>query len=317
MKKFLRNGLMLAAAGTLFFTACDPEEEVGNENPSMTITTDPADGVIGINQTVSFTVDVNAPAGFNTVRLTSASSATIDLNFPDNYKTEYTRNDLGLTAEDTEATAEFSGLILPVGGEFTFTFLAVDENGSSTEEEVIVTVNEPSLNEFTAQLLGGIQNDDAGSFFDAVEGQVYTVSQAFQTENTVKNDLVFWYGGTSGYAIGSVDDPMAQTAFDDQTNGEVNLENLNPKSLSRFKYILADVDFDNIESYTDILSAFNDDGEDDQTRIPNLAIGDVFGITLDDNRGGRIGLIEIENISGDTPATRSITINVKIQSEDN
>lgn len=315
MKQFLKNGLMLAAAGALFFTACDPAEDVTPQNPTMTITSNPADGVVEINQAISFTVNVNAPAGFNTVRLTGVSSEAANITIPSGYQSEYTRNDLGLTAEDTEATAEFEGLSLPIGGEFTFTFLAVDEAGASVEEDVLVTVNEPSLNEFTAKLLGGPQNTTTGSFFNAVDGEVYSASQAFEAANTAKNDLVFWYGSTSGYAIGAVDDVRAIEAFN--TQATVNLENLNPRSLSRFKLLFGDVDFGAIQSYTDLLGAFSGDGTADQTRAANLAVGDVFGITLDDSRGGRIGLIEIASISGDGPTTRAITINVKIQSTDN
>ncbi|MGJ3236545.1 hypothetical protein [Marivirga sp.] len=322
MMKFLKNGLLFALAGAFVFTACDPAEDetpVGSA-PNVTVSVEneqdayvPGDV---INLVVDFTADapvvgatINTETEEFTITLTAngISDNVIDLNAFN-------------VASETEGSFTIPGFEIPEeAANLTLTFTVEMEDGEGRLGEgsldVEVGENAVAINEFTAQLLGGPQNPDYGSFFDAVEGEVYTVSEAFQAENTDKNDLVFWYGSTSGYAIGAIDDENAIIAFDSQAG--VNLENLNPSSESRFKLLVGDIDFASIENEEQLLNAFNGDGNSDETRVSDLNIGDVFGITLDAERGSRIGLIEVEDISGDSPSTRSITINVKIQAEDN
>jgi len=329
MMKFLRNGLLFAVTGLFVFTACDPAEDetpVGSApNVSLSVETEQEAYVPGdvINLAVDFTAD--APVVGATINVeTSGSLFNLEeINGISNVDDEniLDLNAFGVASE-TEGNFTIEGLIIPeqaAGLTLSFLLMIEDEEGRVGEGTLNIEVGEASvaINEFTAQLLGGPLNNDFGSFFNAVDGEVYTASEAFQESNTDKNDLVFWYGETSGYAIGAVDDSKAQEAFRKQTNEEILLENLNPKSLSRFKILIDDIDFAGIENESQLLNAFNGDGNSDETRVDNLAIGDVFGITLDEGRGSRIGLIEVEDIQGTTGAERAITINVKIQAEDN
>lgn len=326
MMKFLKSGLVFALAGAFVFTACDPAEDetpVGSA-PNVTVSVEneqdaylPGDV---INLVVDFTADapvvgatINAETDVNKFSLSAISGISgDDINIID-------LNAFG-AANETEGNFTINDLILPEqAANLTLSFVVEMEDGEGRFGEGTLNVevgdNSVAINEFTAKLLGGQLNAEYGSFFNAIEGEVYKISKAFDPDNTDKNDLVFWYGTTSGYAIGAVDDDRAITAFNEQ---DVNLENLNPSSISRFKILLDDdIDFASIEDEADLLNAFDGDGNANQTRVDDLAIGDVFGITLDEGRGARIGLIEVEDIQGTSGADRSITINVKIQAEDN
>jgi hypothetical protein len=180
---------------------------------------------------------------------------------------------------------------------------------SSVEFEVV-----KSINVFTAQLLGGQSNPNSGSFFNAVDGVIYSVSEAFSSGNNEKNDLVFHYGNNIQYSIGSVDDSYVIAAFN-AINVDLNL--LNPKSTTRFKEFSTDIDFDAIQNESELLAAYQVGGASNLTNMQNLVPGKVFGIQLDVGRGARIGLVKVVATDGTSGADRSITIDVKIQSSDN
>ncbi|WKK85969.2 hypothetical protein QYS48_02690 [Marivirga arenosa] len=321
MMKLLKNGLLLAITGLFIFTACDQtgDELPTGTAPNVTVSVaDPQDEYFPgdvIDIVVDFTADAAAVGSVINVE-TEEFTITLSANgISDNV---IDLNAFGV-ANATEGSFTIPGFEIPEEAEnltLSFTVQMEDEEARTGEGslDILVSENSVPVNEFSAILLGGQLNTAYGSFFNAVDGEVYNVSRAFDPENTDKNDLVFWYGTTSGYAIGAVDDERAITAFNAE---DVNLQNLNPSSLSRFKLLIGDIDFASIEDEADLLNAFNGDGNADLTRVDNLAIGDVFGITLDEGRGGRIGLIEVEDISGTSGSNRQITINVKIQSVDN
>lgn len=322
MKKLLRNALMLSAMGSvLFFTSCDDEGEETGSNPTVSV--DVVDEQESYAVGESFSLDVSFTASSDVVASTidmyteeaeftisinggGISADIIDLNFFD-------------VAGVTEGSFTINGLSVPEEAEnttLTIDIMVEDNQGRSAIGSVDLEI-ETAIAEFQQQLLGGPLNATTGSFFNAFDGEVYSASQAFEADNTSKNDFVFWYGSTSLYAIGAVDDERAQTAFDEQTNGAVQLENLNPRSISRFKTFVGDIDYENINSNSELVNAYNGDGTADLSRVTELTPGDVFGIVLDEGRGSRIGLIQVVSIDGTSGTTRSITIDVKIQTINN
>ena len=149
MKTLFKNALLLGVAiSALLFTACDSETEDPLGGPSISVTTTPSDATVEVNEAFSFTATVTAPGGFNTIRLasfTEAGGGTIDLT---GYKSEYTRNDLGLDAGATSATVEFTPLSLPIAGEFTIGLLAVDEAGETGSFDIALSVTSAPVNTY-------------------------------------------------------------------------------------------------------------------------------------------------------------------------
>jgi hypothetical protein len=315
MKKFLRNGLMLAAAGTLLFTACDPEETVP-ENPTISVTTDPADGIVEVNEAISFTANVTAPAGFNTVRLTGVTSEDANITIPSGYQTEYTRNDLGLTAEDTEATAEFGGLSLPVGGEFTFTFLAVDEEGGSVEEDVIITVNDKAATIYTAKLLyAPTVNQESKTFFSTNLGQTVSKNEVDASAAPNSSDIDF------GYAAGSSGTLWLASPSSYPSFTEYDLSIWNTLNTTTFVDVaLSDEEYMALSTNSDLENAFNN-GATPEDRKSGFASGDIFAFQLDEAKNGKYGVVKVTavvdgNEDGDfIDSTDYIEIEILVQAD--
>uniref|UniRef100_UPI004049E740 hypothetical protein n=1 Tax=Fulvivirga sp. TaxID=1931237 RepID=UPI004049E740 len=310
MKKLFSKLFIVGALGglTLLASCGGDDDEPTPAGPSVVVTTSPAavDGVVNltIGEELTITVNASTPGGFNVARLSGAVTTELD------------RNDLGLDADATSAEFSFDPIVFNSAGDATITVTVIDNiivDGASQQvsEDIEIVVTGTPLNESEVVLLGGPQNAATGSYYNAVDETVYNTSQAFTAGNTNKVDFVFWYGATSLYAIGAVDDANAVTAFDSQAG--INLANLNPKSISRFKTFTAVQDFEGTTTSEQLDALFPSDGEGDLTRVAELEVGDIFGITLDAGRGSKKGLIKVEEIIGDTPSTRAIRILVKIQ----
>jgi hypothetical protein len=200
MKRILRTALTMAAfAGLFTFTACDPEEELPTA-PSITITTTPAINEAGVveletGQVITISVSVNAPGGFNVVRLTSSPNI-----FPSDqsaYQSEYTRNDSGVTlgANNTTASVTFGGFSLSNAGTVTINVQAVDDAGQTTTESFDLDVRE-SLNESTVILLGA-QNATAPSFLNLLTFDTYTIATSNNNQENV--DLIYSWSSTASF----------------------------------------------------------------------------------------------------------------------
>ena len=312
MKKLIRNAWMLAAAaGSIFFTACDPEEEPMLNAPSITVTTDPADGTVAVGEAISFTVDVNAPAGFNTVRITGVSVVGGTIELPSSYQTEYTRNDLGLTAEDTQASAEFQALAFPIAGEFTFELEAVDEEGQQTEADFTVTVTEAGIN-FYEQILFGAQGNSEPGFYNALQNQRYTFAQARDASgiNSSPVDFAYYFGATNGNTIASIDSDGLNTVYE---SVGLSIENtFGTRNSTRFRVTgLSSNEFASISNNTALVAATESE-LNTNVAATELNVGSVVAFQLDADRGSYLGLIHVTQVN-DTNGNGTITIEVKVQ----
>lgn len=313
MKKIIKNAWMLAAAaGTLFFTACDPEETT-IDAPSITISTDPANGTVAVGEAFSFSVVVNAPAGFNTVRITGVSVAGGTITLPGNYQSEYTRNDLGLTAQDTEATATFQTIEFEDAGEYTFELLAVDEAGQQTEADFTVTVTEAGINVYEDVLFGAQGNANPG-FYNALDGQRYTYAQARDASGTNSStvDFAYYFGNNNRNTIASIDSEALNDVYV-ATNPNLSIENnFGTRNSTRFRVTgLSPNEFDAISNNSALFAAA-DSELNTSVSATQLSVGSVVAFQLDASRGGYVGLIHVTDIN-DTNGNGTITIEVKVQ----
>ena len=126
-------------------------------------------------------------------------------------------------------------------------------------------------------------------------------------------DFVFWYGGTSLYAIGATTDVTAVTAFNAVS---LNLENWvsGNRNDTKFKELpgTSISDFNDVKT-TAALSALAGEVGFSSTNVVGLEADDIFAIQLDSDRGSKYGLIKVISTTGTGPADRAITIEVKIE----
>jgi hypothetical protein len=301
MKTLFKNALLLGVAiSTLFFTACDSETEMPLGGPSISVTTTPSDATVEVNEAFSFVATVNAAAGFNTLRIesfTEAGGGTIDLT---GYKSEYTRNDLGLDAGATSATVEFTPLSLPIAGEFTIRLLAL-------------SITSAPISNYTAVLLGAQGNAEAG-FFDALKGERYGYAAARDASGTAGSviDFAYYYGNTNKNTIAAIDDAGLNSVY-----SSVNLPIsgvFGTRNATRFRVTnLSPGDFDAINNSAGLVEAA-DSELNVNTSSTQLSVGSVIAFELDADRGGYVGLVKVTQIN-DTNGNGTITVEVKSEQE--
>jgi hypothetical protein len=324
MKNLFRNLLLITSVFSMVFLfSCGDDDEIVDPvalaAPSIQITGSTgtsfddatalvADGVVIAGDSVFYSVSVTAAGGFNTLRLSGGATG------------EVTRTTLGIDKGTTSTGTLVFGvktLDTQLGDLVTVTFTAADdqEPSLSSEETFSFTVVSPGIVSHTETMLFGQSSSGGGSFYNAVDNAVFTVNEAFNATNQEKVDFVFWYGGTSGYAIGSVVDTDAITAFNEATNS-VNLENLTTTNETKFKELSTSIaDFDAIDNESELLNTFGEVAAT-ATKVGGLSSTDqssIFGFVTDTDRGTKVGLVKVIETAGTDGSNRAITIEVKIQ----
>ena len=301
MKGLLKNSFLialLAVAG--FVVSCSDDEDPiggGKKAPELTIEAISADSIYLSTESVGLKITVTAEAGINKVDISGFATEQVFL------KTS------GTTENSFDTTVYFT-LDKTAAGAKTITVEVVDDAGGVVSADYDFVVSGLSI--FKTVLIGGQSNATLGSFYDATMDSVYTASNAFAVANQASIDFVFWYGGTSQYAIGSTTNDLAVTAFN--TVG-IKLVNLATRNETKFK-LIADADrvstFDKVMTKAS-LSAMAGEVGFTPTYVPDLKVNDVFAIQLDSDRGSKYGIVKVIETSGTGPSDRAITIEVKIE----
>jgi uncharacterized surface protein with fasciclin (FAS1) repeats len=164
-----------------------------------------------------------------------------------------------------------------------------------------------------AVLLGGQSNTTLGSFYNVIDTTVYTSSEA--AANSAMVDFAYWYvtdndpaTADSEAIIGSPDADSFAAAFSGTT-----LETENSTRFLALQGVTA-ADFEGIVSATDFDDVFDGDFQGGgAVRLTNLQENQVFGIQLDEDRGGNVGLVRVVEITGAQGSERAITIQVKFK----
>ncbi|MBK6266483.1 hypothetical protein JKA74_15670 [Marivirga sp. S37H4] len=317
MRKLFRNAMMLSAmAGTLFFTACDGEgdEDLLN-SPTVTVTTDPANGEVAVGEAISFTAEVDAPAGFNTLRIESIESADATITLS-GYKTEYTRNDLGLDAGATSATVEFEPFSIPEAGEYTVELLAVDDDNQQTNQEFTITVTETGVVIYTDILVYAPAADGTtNTWFSTNLGETVTEGEvnAASAPNSSDVDFGYYYGAENMASIAS---PNAYPTL----GGSIDISDWTTRNATEFKLTtVSDEEYVGIVSGTDLAEIWDRaDNVNEGESITNLSVGDVVAFQLDtDNKGGLYGVFKVLSVEPGANVDDYIEIEVVVQEEEN
>lgn len=334
MKNLLKSSFILLAVASMTFLASCGEEDVEEPIDAPTLSVTSAASTYALDEVISFTVTYTTPGQFGGFNY---SFTATDGETP----VEFTKQLLGptdLVDEGVDGTATSGSFTFkPFGDvaiqdleftvndedyslagknvEFDFEILNASVDGLSATASATFSVEEVGIVVHTQTLLGGPQNATLGSFYDAVVDSVYSASNAFAVESQANIDLVFWFGTSSQYAIGATDDEMAETAFKSQA--DIDLANLATRNSTKFEYIDGTAEiaasFDAVATESDLLAIAGDGTSITESRVTILDADAVFAFRLDTDRGSKIGLAKVVEVSGNSGATRSITIQVKIQ----
>lgn len=188
-------------------------------------------------------------------------------------------------------------------GDESIKFEVTDNNGEKASVSLIITTEGAAggpINTFTMKILGSYQSA-IGSSFASIDGSVYTLAEA--KANAAKVDFLYWWGASTSATVGAPDDANAQAVYNNATNG---IPTWAVKNNTRFKTTgITGSQFDAFTDDTDIVPAA---AGSDQTRIGQLAPGQVIGFV---SATGKHGLLKVVSIV-DGPAGQ-ITFDVKVQ----
>lgn len=321
MKKFVNYGLGLMLMASLFLVTSCGEDPVETVVDAPTVTLPAAAGTertVDVGEEVAFTVNVTAPGVFNTFIVTQTIGNTT---------TEIERE--GRASGTAPATYEYDFSFTPAaehaGQEIIFDFVAVDDNNKENKATYTVIVNEAAaIAEYETVLLGGQLNNTEKSFFNAVDGQKLGYTEA--NSNPAKVDFLYYFqrnaDGTGTHAtIGAPADEPTRTFWNNTKNSSGNSLTLSEEmtNATSFKRMPANYDYAAVVNGNQLANAYLETAgaSDAGTRITNLEVGQSFAFMLDEARGGRYGLVQVTNIEGSDGSNRTITLNVKVQSENN
>lgn len=298
MKKITFLMLGLLVAGMMSFTSCtDDTPEPGDLHPSMNFVggTGYVSGDVTLDGGTAFVVGINAFSSTESnAKLTNLKATRIfddkPLVFLDtNINVTQFSMDINITANDAVGTENFI-------------FLITDADGYTKELSFVVTTVATAgpISEWSMKIMGA-QGSSTGSSFASINGNVYGGQEA--KDNATIIDWLYFYGATNLATIAAPDDPDAADIFTNATYGLQTWSVLNP---TRFKKITETVDWAAIADDATIVS-LTASGVD-LTKANNLAVDDVIGFV---SSTGKKGLIKVDDISGTTNGT--ITISVKVQ----
>lgn len=292
---------LMLVASMVFNTSCGQEEDVTPAAPFINISgvTDPTGTTANVGQAVSFTVDVAAAGGFSSIRVDKTVGTGSTTTYGEQAKPA------GQTITSFTFPFSYTPTSAEAGQRVTFDFVVTDDNAKSSTHTFVVTVNEPAISTHQAVLMGAQKNTAEGSFYNAIDKQVYLLGAA--QNNKGKVDLLYYYGANNLATLAAPTDADSKVVF-----GETNLQGMNNgTNLVRTTAVFADV-----KTSSDIRNAWLEKkaGTVD-TKVTSLKVGDVVAFQLADTRGYRLGVAQV--VSVDAVNTGKITINVKMQTVDN
>lgn len=315
MKKFLRNGLMLAAAGTLLFTACDPEEETPVATApevNLSVETEQDAYLAGdvINLVVDFTAD--APAVGGTINAeTDEFTITLSANgISDNI---IDLNAFGVASE-TEGSFTIEGFQIPqeaAGLTLSFSVDIEDEDGRVGQGTLDIAVEASNpLKSYTDILVYAPAGDGStNTWFSTNLGETVTEAEvnAAAAPNSSDVDFGYYYGVNDEASIAS---PNAYNL------DGIDIQDWTTKNATEFKLTtISNEEYLGLSTSADLEAVWNrEDNINEGETITNLEVGDVVAFQLDpNNKDGLYGVFKVITVEPGIQTNDYIEIEVLIQ----
>jgi hypothetical protein len=291
MKKLFAISLIVLASAAIFTsckkddtTAAAPTISVTNNKTAYSITAT-------ADTTITFNVTVAADGKISTFTITkTVGSITTSYGSPSGFsgETSYTYNfNETFHASDT----------YPI----SFAFKVTDKNDQSATITVTVSKIQGStgnpISTFTGKQLGGASNTSLPSYINLTTGTTY-----LDGTSCASVDLIFTYSSTNGNLMAAPNDATIDQAFPD-------IDNWSTKNATKFTALLSGITWANVTNDA-LITANVTTTAAANTRINNLAVGNIFGFIT---AAGKKGLINITAIAGTTGTDRSITFDIKVQ----
>lgn len=295
----------------LFLAGCKKDDStLQGDPPTLTVSATVLNGsslsdngTVAATDTVDFSIDVLAPAGFNSILIGGSGNSVLD-------KSDAGAADLAMQVDDVPfrvLTKSTDG-----GAPASFIFVARDEIDQQSDT-VRFSFNIISIADLHLNItLGGFENISFGSFYNAIQNSVSTLLSA--TSNSSEIDFLSYHTNATGHVIASPDDSDADIVLVSQTSGD--LDDFSVRNSTRFRMFTNDPDFGAVRTIPDLENAYSSNVQSSGLRsVSNLSNNDIIGFQTTTSRGARVGLIQIIETAGTAGNNRFIRVNVKIERE--
>jgi hypothetical protein len=306
------------AVSTWLFLAvlsgCSEDESVpAVDPPSLNVVTTPSstNGTIQIilDESVNFSIGVMADGGFNNLSLRATDEMG---NLRLSIDTARAPGET-VTSFDVVYEINFGNDPALVNSSVAVQISATDDLNQTSSEVFIVDIVSQGIEAYTAVLIGGFNNETLGSSYDAQADSVYFATNLRNNSaNQSLIDFVYYFADVPQRTIASPDNAEAQITWDAQNMSSWPFDMV--ENSTRFKIPMSGVSFDDLNSSSDLEVLFGEVGTGD-SRVTDLSVGNLVAFQLDDDRGSRYGAFVVDAVEGNSSG--SITISVKVQSEDN
>ena len=310
MNKFSNYFLALFAVVALgFLTSCgDDEEEIFTPGaPTISLSTDDGEneedfsGYVG--DSVVLDVDVNAPAGFNTLRIFRQVEGVKGTAIQTYSKVS------GTTPTSFDTTFVYHIQEDDVDNVVFLVFDVVDEAGvSSSFEYEILGEEKPTIKYAMELLYAPNSNLESKTFFSTNDGMTYSVSDVLGTDESVspKIDFGYFYGDNFKATLAS---PFAYPIdYGQEGWDERNETKIKRTDLSASAFIELENDVEGINTAFETADYGPSEGQ-----VRNLLVGDVLAFELVSAKGNKRGLIKVNAITPGTGSDGSITVDVVVE----
>lgn len=306
---------MLAAAGTLLFTACDPEEETPVATApevNLSVETEQDAYLAGdvINLVVDFTAD--APAVGGTINAeTDEFTITLSANgISDNI---IDLNAFGVASE-TEGSFTIEGFQIPqeaAGLTLSFSVDIEDEDGRVGQGTLDIAVEASNpLKSYTDILVYAPAGDGStNTWFSTNLGETVTEAEvnAAAAPNSSDVDFGYYYGVNDEASIAS---PNAYNL------DGIDIQDWTTKNATEFKLTtISNEEYLGLSTSADLEAVWNrEDNINEGETITNLEVGDVVAFQLDpNNKDGLYGVFKVITVEPGIQTNDYIEIEVLIQ----
>lgn len=194
------------------------------------------------------------------------------------------------------------------GKEIKYLFIVTDRLDQKDSLEFTINVNQSPIIIRENITLAPYRHPSLANFYNILEDTVYFPSNLrTSTKNQQVVDFIVSYTKDAGMSFTSPDDPEASVTWDQYVNFQWPFQSPNS---TRFVAVDESVDFDAVITSAQLDNVFTGP---EATSLSTLAEEDVFAFQLDASRDGKVGILKVVDITGNTESTRSITISLKIQ----
>lgn len=301
---------LLVCSFIFYLAGCDTDDETPSPGaPIVTFDNENIDngtytGVVG--ETMEVIINVQAPAGFNTLIIRKAvdgvEESDFTQRFPRGQNIETTYEHL-FTYELQESE---------IDSEVVFTIEAVDEQGLTRGETLtLVTTGRPAVRYTSVLLFAPLDNQTSQTFFSTNTGDTYSMNDVLNSAENVSThvDFGYFYGQTREATLAS------PAAYPLPEYGQANWLFRNETLIGRTnitpgQYVeITDEDTEAIDQAFEGATF----GANPQ-QVSNLAIGEILAFETDNDKtgGSKRGLIQVQTIQAGTGTEGSITIEVLV-----